>query len=136
MNESAVTAVLSHLYSSTLGEQWSSSTNWMSAASVCSWSGVTCASSSSLKVSLQGRNLRGNLPTELGSLGGSGHEVAVDLFLYSNPLSGTLPTQLGNLELSSFDVDLHYTSLSGAMPTELGQLTAPGSPASCRLSSG
>lgn len=127
LDTSSLTSVLQALYEATDGAAWSSSTGWL-ASDVCAWSGITC-DGSALDIRLAGRGLRGELPTEIGSLGdGQPSTFAVDIALNSNNmLTDTLPTELGAIRASSLDIDLHYSAVSGTIPSEVGRLTMTGS---------
>ena len=108
------------LYDATGGNLWTNKANWRSSSSVCNWYGITCDGSGAVStVVLNGNNMAGSLPTEVGLL----TEVRYALDLYSNTIGGYLPTQIGQLtQLNSLDVQGNI--LSGTMPTEAGQSTS------------
>jgi hypothetical protein len=63
--------VVALLYFSTKGETWDDSSKFLSAMSICGWSGVSCdISMVVIDISLTSNNLVGLLPTELGLLTG------------------------------------------------------------------
>ena len=61
--------------------------------------------------------LRGPIPPELGNL-----TNLTQLWLSNNQLSGTIPPELGNLT-NLTELRLNYNQLSGPVPVELGNLT-------------
>ena len=107
------------LYHATGGANWYSNDNWLSAAPVGQWYGVTTDSVGRvIGVSLSFNNLSGEIPVELASL--SNLEV---LLLRGNLLSGEIPTELSSL--SNLEVlDLADNLLNGEIPTQLGNLTS------------
>ncbi|MCP5106946.1 MAG: hypothetical protein GY950_26415 [bacterium] len=108
------------LYNSTNGAGWTDSTNWNgSAGSENTWYGITCngANTTVLEIKLQGNNLSGTIPPELGNL-----PNLTELFLYSNNLTGNIPSELGNLTgLEEFLSA--YNQLSGSIPPQLGNIS-------------
>ncbi|KAI4384202.1 hypothetical protein MLD38_002387 [Melastoma candidum] len=112
----------------------------------CRWSGVSCSNFSGdpdnprvVAVSVASRNLRGYIPSELGSLtylrrlnlhGNSFYGPIPDqlfnatslhsLFLYSNNLSGGIPPSLCSLPRIQ-NLDLSNNSLSGNLPSDLSR---------------
>ena len=135
--------VLVALYNKTDGNNWASSTNWLSEVPLGSWYGVTVdedgrvtelnlrdnnlhgiipAEISNLEelISLQinHNRLTGDVPSELGSL-----TKLVRLTLSSNLLTGEIPPELGNLARLK-ELYLSFNRLSGPVPRELSQLTS------------
>ncbi|CAA0818344.1 Leucine-rich repeat protein kinase family protein [Striga hermonthica] len=111
--------------------------------SPCGWSGVSCMNISGssdervVGISIAARNLRGYIPSELGSLfylrrlnlhGNNFHGSIPDqlfnasslhsIFLYGNNLSGPLPPSLCTLPRLQ-NVDVSSNSLSGPLPKTL-----------------
>ena len=91
------TAALLSLYSALHGADWSNNSRWLSEAPPCSWFGVTCAGSNITGIDLQGNELKGTVPTQVGQLlelttlkMGRQHGSA-------DSVSGTIPTQVGQL---------------------------------------
>uniref|UniRef100_A0A803L156 non-specific serine/threonine protein kinase n=1 Tax=Chenopodium quinoa TaxID=63459 RepID=A0A803L156_CHEQI len=110
----------------------------------CGWTGVSCDGNSSsspnprvVGISVAGKNLRGYIPSELGSLsslrrlnlhGNSFYGSIPDqifnatslhsIFLYGNNLSGPLPTSMCSLPRIQ-NVDVSGNSLSGEIPNGL-----------------
>ncbi|XP_057486946.1 receptor protein kinase-like protein ZAR1 [Actinidia eriantha] len=109
----------------------------------CHWTGITCTNITGVTdprvvgVSLAGKNLRGYIPSELGTLvylrrlnlhGNNFYGSVPDqlfnasslhsLFLYSNNLSGSLPPSLCNLPRLQ-NLDLSNNSIAGTIPKDL-----------------
>lgn len=61
-------AALVALAKSTQIEGWEKKTHWLEDKTVCSWYGVTCKGGRVVGLSLKSNNLRGSLPSTLGSL--------------------------------------------------------------------
>ena len=81
------------LYFATDGPNWTTSTNWLSQEPVGEWHGVTTDDSGRVtSLNLRGNGLRGEIPSELGSL--TSLEI---LRLSNNSLSGEIPPELGSL---------------------------------------
>jgi Leucine-rich repeat (LRR) protein len=106
------------LYSSTDGANWTTNTDWNVTNTPCSWYGITCSSGNVSVVSLDGINLNGSLPPELGNL-----SALQTLYLGNNQLSGLLPPELGNLAALK-TLNLKSNQFSGSLPSELGNLVA------------
>ena len=68
-------------------------------------------------LALQGNNLTGAIPAEIGNL-----EQLKELELSDNSLSGPIPSELGDL-VQLQDLALRGNSLSGPIPLELGKLS-------------
>jgi Leucine-rich repeat (LRR) protein len=86
------------------------------------WQGLSCAWNSDntaceiQAIELPDYNLRGSLPTELGTL------VNMQVLnLYANSLTGTIISDLGNL-LSLIKIDLSENDLDWTIPSQLGNL--------------
>ncbi|KAL3636459.1 hypothetical protein CASFOL_021006 [Castilleja foliolosa] len=107
-------------------------------ANPCLWTGISCVNVSGdprvVEISLEGRNLRGYIPSELGNLiylrrlnlhGNNFYGSIPDqlfnasslhsIFIYSNNLSGSLPPSLCNLPRLQ-NLDLSNNALSGHLP--------------------
>ncbi|GAA0173988.1 hypothetical protein LIER_27475 [Lithospermum erythrorhizon] len=114
-------------------------------ATPCSWTGVSCSNISAealtfsrvVGLSLAGRNLRGYIPSEIGTLTflrrlnlhdnnffGSIPDQLFNasslhsLFLYNNNFSGTIPKSLCSIRRLQ-NVDLSNNSMSGSLPKYL-----------------
>ena len=109
--------VLELLFESTEGQSWINHDNWLTAAPLDSWHGVsTDASGRVQQLSLIKNGLRGELPAELSNLA-----KLERLHLGSNRLTGEIPPWLGNLD-SLWHLDLGSNGLTGEIPAELGNL--------------
>ena len=135
-------AVLLALYDSAGGANWTDNTNWLTAAPIGDWYGVTTEGSGRVVgVRLQRNNLSGPVPTKLGDLAGLTHldlnnndltgpippefdnlTRLTHLDVWNNSLTGTIPPQLGNLASLTF-LGLTGNNLTGPIPSELGTLT-------------
>ena len=112
-------AVLTTLYEATGGDEWTQSDNWVSAAPIGEWYGVTAAVDGRVVgLRLPSNNLSGSIPHELASL-----SSLQELSLSNNGLSGRIPPELGNLA-SLVELFLHSNQLIGSVPPELGRLSA------------
>ncbi|MYE54836.1 MAG: hypothetical protein F4X34_06525, partial [Chloroflexi bacterium] len=111
-------AALVAFYNATNGDNWTSNTNWLSDKPLNEWHGVGTRSDGRVRyVILEGYNLTGSIPPEIGNL-----TALTDLRLSGNSLSGSIPPELGNLTGLDF-LWLSENSLSGSIPPELGNLT-------------
>ena len=106
------------LYNSTGGPtNWRNNTNWLSNRPLDEWYGVaTDPSGRVTSLNLQGNQLSGTLPTELGNL-----RNLTSLRL-SGAITGSIPSELGNLSNLTYLLILS-TELTGSIPTEFGNLS-------------
>ena len=110
-------AVLVAFYNATDGANWTNKENWLSAAPVGEWYGVTTDGDGRVsRLSLPENNLRGPLPRVLGRL-----TNLSSLGLGWNQLTGPIPPQLGQLT-KLWQLHLPGAGLTGEIPPELGQL--------------
>ena len=85
--------VLVMLYWTADGDKWTNNDNWLSAAPIGTWHGVTTDESGRvIGLRLGWNQLSGTIPPELGNL-----SALTYLALGRNQLSGTVPPTLGNL---------------------------------------
>ena len=84
--------VLVSLYNATDGPNWRNSANWLTDSDPSTWHGVTAANGRVTGINLEGNNLSGTIPPELGNLSHLSH-----LNLASNRLSGSIPPELAEL---------------------------------------
>ncbi len=109
--------VLVALYNATAGADWKN--KWDVSANTLNekiWYGVTVESGHITKIKLQGNNLNGFIPAELGGL-----PFLKELLLNDNLLSDAIPVELGNLE-SLTKLSLYNNQLSGNIPESVGNL--------------
>jgi len=105
------------LYNSTDGPNWANNTNWLAATSTpCDWYAVDCFAGSVSQLSLNGNQLNGSIPSEIGDFASMHY-----LGLADNTLSGSIPAEFGNLS-SLVYTHLYNSQLSGPIPPELGNL--------------
>ena len=87
-------AALAALYNATNGSSWQDDTNWLSNRPLGDWHGVsTDADGRVADLRLDGNQLSGSIPSELGNLA-----YLQELWLHDNQLSGSIPSELGNLD--------------------------------------
>ena len=109
--------VLVKLYYALDGENWTNNANWLNERPIREWYGVTNDASGRVNgLLLDGNELTGELPAELGSLSN-----VQRLELGNNKLSGEIPTELGSLS-NVQRLELGNNKLTGEIPTELGNL--------------
>ena len=110
-------AALAALYNATNGSSWLVDTNWLSNGPLGEWHGVsTGADGRVAELDLDGKQLSGPIPSELGNL-----DNLEFLSLRDNQLSGPIPSELGNLDNLEV-LWLRDNQLSGPIPSELGDL--------------
>ena len=106
------------LYDATDGDNWSNNANWLSDKALGEWSGVTTDSEGRVTdLDLDFRDLRGEIPPELGNL-----MNLMVLELQDNDLSGEIPPELGGLANLRV-LALGNNDLTGEIPGELGSLS-------------
>ena len=109
--------ILTSLYNSTNGPNWTYKSNWLSDAPLDKWHGIrTNEVGRVIQIRLTQNNLQGSIPKELGQL-----DMLEILSFFSNRLGGTIPKELGSLE-NLGSLWLSSNDLSGTLPPELGQL--------------
>ena len=110
--------ILEAFYKATKGEDWKNNDNWLTDAPLDTWHGVEVNGRGRVTaLVLQGNNLEGSIPPELGGL------ANLERFeLPGNSLKGSIPPSLRNLS-SLTRLDLSYNDLTGNIPPELGDLT-------------
>ncbi len=105
------------LYHATDGSAWKNSDGWLSERPLHEWFGVTVDENGSVvRLDLEKNDLRGSIPSDLGSL-----SRLYTLNLSRNRLSGGIPSILGNLK-ELRELNLGQIKLGGTIPTELGSL--------------
>ena len=140
LREGVDRATLMALYNSAGGASWTNKDNWGSTEPLNDWFGVTADGSENVTdLDLSGNNLRGTLPTDMGTLSnlitldlsdnrlsGTIPDLSVltglmTLNLRDNQLSGTIPDWLSGLT-SLTTLNLGENRLTGAIPEELGYI--------------
>ena len=130
---------LVELYNSTDGAGWGNNDNWLTGP-VSDWFGITVLNGRVTEINLQGNQLVGTIPVEIGDLTNLTSVILgenqltgttpsaiwnltnlVNLGLYDNFLTGSIPPEVGNL--INLDVlELTGNQLSGSIPSEIGNL--------------
>ena len=106
------------LFAVTGGPNWSSSHNWATDAPLGDWYGITTDEAGRVvELDLQGNNLAGPIPPEVGDLTG-----LKDLYLSRNALVGAIPPTVSNL-VNLRRLFLSHNRLTGRIPAEIGALT-------------
>ena len=108
------------LYASTAGENWTENDGWKegvegTSCDPCDWNGgtwygVSCESGRVSEINIQGNNLEGILPPELGEL-----DSLINLVIISNSLPGPIPIELDSLN-KLVGLDLNNNFLTGQIP--------------------
>ncbi|MCX7736320.1 MAG: hypothetical protein N2319_06370 [Candidatus Kapabacteria bacterium] len=107
------------LYDFTLGDFWTTKTNWKTAADVSTWYGVTVVNNHVTKVELPNNNLMGFIPGQIDSL----TELKVlDLSNNSNLMLSTIPDRIGNLT-NLEELNLASCGLVGFIPDGIWSLS-------------
>ncbi len=110
-------AALVALYNATDGPYWANNRNWLSDRPIGEWARVSTDGDGRVTgLWLDGNQLNGSIPSELGNLAN-----LRTLSLSNNQLSGSIPSELGNLA-NLGTLSLYGNELSGSIPPELGNL--------------
>ncbi len=123
------------LYNSTNGDDWFNNDGWKDGVNGTNcdpcdgtWYGIQCENdrvvcldldgenNCEINYLLDGNNLVGLIPTEIGQL-----EKLEFLYLRRNKLSGSIPTSIGNLKMLKI-LHLDQCLLENDLPSEIGQL--------------
>ena len=135
-------AALQALYNATGGANWTNNDGWLTNVPISQWDGVTTDGSGRVtELNLTRNQLKGEIPTELGSLAnlellalggnlltgkipaGLGSLTNLEeLYLWGNELTGAIPTELGSLA-NLKELWLSENQLTGKIPVELGNLS-------------
>ena len=107
-------SALVSLYQTTNGTSWANNRNWLSYAPLGQWHGVSTDDNGKVvKLNLIWNQLRGEIPSELGSL-----ICLEELYLKGNYLTGKFPVELTRLKnLTHLHISMNH--LSGWIPQEL-----------------
>ncbi len=107
------------LYDSTNGGGWTDNTNWLQPGNpVSTWYGITVYNDSVTVIDLQGNNLSGVLPPQIGNL-----NSLTSLDLNNNQLTGSIPKEIGNLSKLT-TLSLYSNELTDSIPSEIGSLSS------------
>ena len=116
--ENADLEALVALYIATDGDYWQDSTNWLTAAPLSEWHGVsTNYEGRVVSLDLEYNSLSGAVPPEIGGLINLSH-----LYLGSNQLTGTLPPEVDNLTRLEV-LTLNDNRLWGPLPDAMTALS-------------
>ena len=111
--------ILEALYHATGGQGWTNNGNWLTDAPLHDWHGVlTDSEGRVVRLILQGNQLTGEIPAELGDLAS-----LQGLFVNRNQLTGEIPAELGGLASLQWLL-LNDNELTGEIPAELGGLAS------------
>ena len=97
------------LYKSTFGRSWTNDSNWF-VTGPCQWFGVLCAGGRVVEVILEGNNLTGTIPTQVGNL-----KAMRELNLQHNLIGGIIPPSLGGVPALQI-LDLTRNNIGGPIP--------------------
>lgn len=112
-------AALTALYQAMNGEGWKNSRHWLNDVPLILWHGVdTDADGRVTELQLEGNDLEGRIPPEIGRL-----SRLTELHLSDNELTGPIPPEIGRLSRLR-GLGLWSNDLEGPIPPELGELTA------------
>ncbi len=85
--------ILSQLYLSLNGSEWTNSSGWLEQCDPCQWYGIKCGNDGKVsEIVLPSNNLSGNIPAIIGDLTG-----LKKLDLSGNAITGTIPAELTGL---------------------------------------
>ena len=111
--------ILEVLYESAAGPNWANNENWLTDSPLQDWYGINVDGQGRVvRIALEGNNLTGSLPPELGNLAN-----LTKLYLQRNELSGPIPPEFGDLASLTF-LSLETNELTGPIPPELGKLAS------------
>ncbi len=110
---------LETLYEAMGGPNWRHSGNWLTDAPLEDWYGIVVDGTGNVtEINLQGNNLSGEIPPEIGKFA----QLKV-LRLYSNELQGEIPSEIGSLGKLE-QLWMGEDQLTGPLPASMGNLTS------------
>ena len=116
--ENADLEALIAFYNATDGDNWRDSANWLTAAPLSEWHGVSTNSEGRVvSLDLEYNSLSGAVPPEIGGLINLSH-----LYLGFNQLTGTLPPEVDNLTRLEV-LTLNDNRLWGPLPDDMTALS-------------
>ena len=101
---------LTALYHATDGDNWKTSTNWLSDEPLEEWAGIIRDAAGRLTIYLNGNGLKGSLPPAFFRV-----STFENIFLSDNQLNGNLPVEVGECTGLKF-LALCGNKLSGELP--------------------
>lgn len=108
---------LTALYNALDGDHWTNNTNWLSDKPLNEWYGVWTDLGNVTELNLQGNELSGELPPEIGKLS-SLHYLYLN---YNSGLTGPIPSEIGNLTKAWY-LGFSQCNLTGTIPKEMGRI--------------
>jgi hypothetical protein len=111
--------LLDILYHGTNGQDWFRNEGWTLSGPSCSWFGVVCDRGGVVTgISLASNNLKGSLPSEIGSF-----TKLEQIALAGNEIGGTLPSHMHQLSVLQ-TLDLKGNKIMGQLPSEIGLMSS------------
>ncbi|HVX28796.1 MAG TPA: leucine-rich repeat domain-containing protein [Parafilimonas sp.] len=103
------------LYNSTKGPKWQPN-NWLTAAPVSTWTGVTVDGNRVTGIDLTNSGLNGRIPESFGNL------TALKTFSANYGVKGALPSSIGNLTALQSLAIYFCNDFNGHLPSSIGNL--------------
>ncbi|MEM7102425.1 MAG: hypothetical protein AAF502_04770 [Bacteroidota bacterium] len=105
------------IYNSMGGTSWNASYNWLTSTPVTSWFGVGVTNDRVTTLALNGNNLTGAIPSELGDL-----DALEIIQMVGNQITGAIPESIGNL-VDLRELIMFANSLDQPLPDAFGAMT-------------
>jgi hypothetical protein len=103
-------------YNSTKGPNWSNHTNWLTAAPVSTWVGISVSHKRVIAINLDRNKIRGKIPSSFGNL-----SELTTISLEQNLIHGSIPSTIGNLT-KLINLNLQNNGLEDSIPSSIGNL--------------